>query len=188
MRGGRQKIRGLCREVGCALSAWRRNIQAVENKTTMSTEDFIKLSDDGVAPLIYIAGPYGDKGGFNPIEFNAGVARTAVTWLVREGFYTLCPHLNTLHFEVITPEISIAHWYAQDLRLMETCDAMIVVGKWQTSKGVAKELEVAKEKGMPVFDFTTEEGVADLRAWREAWVIRKLDVEPLVADDVVASL
>ena len=160
----------------------------MDNETAMRAEYFIKLSDDGVAPLIYVAGPYGDKGGYNPIEFNAGVARTAVTWLIREGFYTLCPHLNTLHFEVITPEISIQHWYAQDLRLMEMCDAMIVVGKWQTSKGVAKELEVAREKGMPFFDFTTEEGVVGLRAWREAWVARKLGIESLAAEDVAASL
>jgi nucleoside 2-deoxyribosyltransferase len=127
-----------------------------------------------VAPLCYVAGPYGDAGGWVAIDKNIGVAREASIWLVKQGFFFLCPHLNSAHFEHLTPEATIAHWYAQDLRLMEMCDVMIVCGKWQTSKGVGKELQVAKEKGMPVFDFTTEKGQAELLSWRDEWVTKKL--------------
>lgn len=155
------------------------------------------VSYEEVAPMIYVAGPYGDRGGYMAIDKNIAVAREAAVWLVKNGFFFLCPHLNSAHFEAITPEVSIEHWYGQDLRLMEACDAMIVVGEWAKSKGVNKELQVAGAKGMPIFDFTDETGKSELLEWRDEWVARKLaaqiiglrqDIADAGADDIEINI
>jgi hypothetical protein len=70
--------------------------------------------------------------------------------------------------------VSVEFWYGQDLRLMSACDCMIVVGDWQKSKGVNKELQVASKAGLPVFDFTDAAGRAELLAWRDEWMTKKL--------------
>jgi hypothetical protein len=143
----------------------------------MTTEDYIKLSDEGVAPLCYIAAPYGDLGGPLKVDANITVVRETAVWLVEQGFYFIAAHLNSARFETYVPSASIAHWYAQDLRLMDPCDVVVLAGKWPTSRGVSKERQVAAEKGQPEFDFTTEEGRADLLAWREQWVAKRLGME-----------
>jgi len=129
-----------------------------------------------IAPLCYIAGPYGDAGGWVAIDRNIGVAREAAIWLVEHGFFFLCPHLNSAHFEHLTPDATIAHWYAQDLRLMEPCDAIVLVGKWPGSRGVNKERQVAAERGQPMFDFTDEKAREDLLAWRDQWIAKRLGI------------
>lgn len=122
-----------------------------------------------VAPMCYIAGPYGDKTG-EKVDYNIQVAREAAIWLVRHGFFFSCPHLNSALFDRLVPEISVAHWYAQDLRLMAPCDAMVLVGEWGKSKGVNKERERAKAIGMPMFDLTSVEERESLLAWRAEWL------------------
>mgnify|MGYP000476128865 CR=1 FL=1 len=105
-------------------------------------------------PLIYIAGPYsaGPNGlDYMGIEANIAKAREAAKWLVENGFYFFCPHLNSAHFECIAPDVPVQTWYDLDIRLLKACDAMLLVGAWESSKGVAKEIEVARDVGIPVF-------------------------------------
>ncbi len=102
--------------------------------------------------LVYVAGPYGDQGGFLAIDKNITVARAECKWLIENGFMFLCPHMNSAHFEVITPTVTVDEWYAQDIRLLRMCDAMVLVGNWQESKGVKAEIEVARNYLIPVFD------------------------------------
>ena len=113
-------------------------------------------------PLVYVAGPYGDVGGYINIDRNIAVAREACKWLAENGFYFLCPHMNSAHFEVITPEVTVEHWYAQDIRLLDACDAMLLVGDWGKSRGVGKEVAYAFANKMPIFDFNSEVARRDL--------------------------
>lgn len=107
--------------------------------------------------LVYIAGPYtGDN--YLAVEANIAQAREAAAWLANNGVGYYCPHLNSAHFEAITPDVPIAFWYEMDYRLLDVCDALLVLPGWEKSWGTARELERAQEQNKPVFywldDFT----------------------------------
>ncbi len=120
-------------------------------------------------PLVYIAGPYmgkasHDAGGYHDIEYNIGVARRAAAWAVKNGLYFICPHLNSCHFEVIVPEVGFLFWYELDIRLLSHCDAMLVVGDWESSSGTKKELAFCEANGIPIYFFDRSEDQARLLA------------------------
>ena len=127
-------------------------------------------------PLIYVAGPYGDKGGYLAIERNIGLAREGAAWITRNGMFFLCPHLNSAHFEAITPETTVEHWYGQDMRLMGAADAILLVGKWKTSRGVTKELKKAKEAGIRAFNFNSPKDLEQLLKWRDKWIEERVSI------------
>lgn len=43
------------------------------------------------------------------------------------------------------------HWLAVDMRLLERCDAVFVVGPFERSKGTKLEIAYATGRGIPVF-------------------------------------
>lgn len=115
--------------------------------------------------LLYIAGPYGDKGGYLAIDRNIAQAREAAAWCVQNGFGFLCPHLNSAHFEAITPDIPVSFWYEMDLRLMDVCDAMLILPGWENSTGTQKEILHWDALKRPSFLWSDE--LVALKAWAE---------------------
>lgn len=117
-------------------------------------------------PLVYIAGPYIGKAqhhdyrSYGEIDANINRARTFAAWLTDHGLYFFCPHLNSAHFEVITPNAPPEYWYALDFRILSHCDAMYVLRGWEDSKGTIAEIAYCREKGIPVF---FEDGGSDER-------------------------
>lgn len=111
-------------------------------------------------PLVYVAGPYTgkthDADAYHAIDYNIGVAREAAAWLVKNGLYFFCPHLNSAHFEVITPDVPPDVWYALDIRILRHCDAMLVVGNWRASSGTMNEIAFCAEVNIPVFDYNDD--------------------------------
>ena len=99
--------------------------------------------------IVYIAGPYGDSGGYLAIERNIARAREAAVFLAERGIGFFCPHLNSAHFECII-EQPTEFWYEMDLRLLDACDAILMVEGWQNSNGARAELERAQRLGLPV--------------------------------------
>jgi len=124
-------------------------------------------------PLIYIAGPYsaGANGlDYHGIDQNIAIARAAAKWLIENGFWFFCPHLNSAHFECTSPAVPPATWYDLDIRLLKACDAMLLVGEWEKSKGVKKEIEVAADLHLPLFDFNRDEHRRRLLLWSRSVV------------------
>ena len=115
--------------------------------------------------LIYIAGPYGDKGGYLSIDRNIAHAREAAAWCARNGLGYYCPHLNSAHFEVIVPEVPVEFWYAMDLRFIEVADAMLVLPGWERSTGTQGEMEAIEKAGKSWWHWVDRDGLLDPLMW-----------------------
>ncbi len=96
-------------------------------------------------PLVYISGPYrGD------VHRNILNARLMAIRLWEAGFAVLCPHQNTAHFEQdcsVSPE----DYIEGDLRMIEGCDAVLMLEGWEDSKGSVEERQHALTLGVSVF-------------------------------------
>lgn len=96
--------------------------------------------------LIYIAGLY-TKG---DIDANISAARKVAIEVWESGNWALCPHLNTAHFEQDC-RASYEDYMAGDLRMIATCDAILMLPSWQESNGAKIEHEYAKSIGLPIY-------------------------------------
>lgn len=98
---------------------------------------------------VYIAAPFTAET-FWEIQKNINVAEQIAHRLVAIRVFPVCPHLMTglTFIDEQTPEF----WYEGTLGIMKKCDAIIVEGYGQGSIGVQKEVEVALELKIPIFD------------------------------------
>jgi len=99
--------------------------------------------------LIYIAGPYraADR---QAIARNITAAREIAVHAAGEGWFPVCPHLNTAHMEEEL-DYPDEYWLAGTMALMERCAAVVLVPGWQNSAGTLAEVARAKQLGIPVF-------------------------------------
>ena len=102
--------------------------------------------------IVYITGPYMGTD-YLSIDRNITRAREAAAWLANNGIGFFCPHMNSAHFEAITPDVPPDFWYELDLRFLDACDALLLIEGWEDSKGSRAEKEHAEKRGMPVFVF-----------------------------------
>ncbi len=106
---------------------------------------------------VYIAGPYmgrkrmHDFRGYEEIDQNISRARETAAFLANNEIPFFCPHLNSAHFEVITPNVKPDYWYEMDLELLKPASAVLLLDGWRRSKGTLREIEVAHILGIPVF-------------------------------------
>lgn len=95
--------------------------------------------------LVYTSGPYTGNVGQNIVN-----ARAMAIKLWEAGFAVICPHLNTSHFE---QDCNVTHedFLEGDLRMIEGCDAVLMLEGWEKSAGSIKERAFARGKEIPVF-------------------------------------
>jgi hypothetical protein len=100
--------------------------------------------------LIYTAGPYSPSAGAGTVEENIQRAREAALQLWEAGYTVICPHLNTANFE---EEIDLQpkDYVDRDLEIVERCDAIVMLPKWQQSLGAVRELEHALANDVDVY-------------------------------------
>jgi hypothetical protein len=99
---------------------------------------------------VYVAGPI-SKG---PLEQNIRQATDAGMELLRAGFAPLVPHL-TCYMAGPAPEVlphgtAVEDWYGVDLPWVAVADAVVRLPG--DSVGADKEVALAKELGIPVYD------------------------------------
>jgi hypothetical protein len=97
---------------------------------------------------IYIAGPY-TKG---DVEVNV---RMAIRWgdmFASEGHTVFIPHLT--HFWENEIHHDYEFWMKQDFEWLKVCDAVFRISG--ESSGADREVELAKELGIPVFNYFDE--------------------------------
>lgn len=119
--------------------------------------------------LIYIAGPY-TAPSLHELRTNINQAWECAIPVARHGGMPVIPHMNSAYFDDLQPP---AFWYAATMRLLETCDAILLMPGWEMNKGAIKERERAIELGLRVFYFIeplhmqeTREIIAG-RGWNE---------------------
>lgn len=111
---------------------------------------------------IYIAGPYTGKThdhlSYFEIDRNIQQAVEAAAQLALHGIPFFCPHQHSAHFEVIVPSVQPDFWYNLDVHFLEKCDAILLLPRWQESRGAQAEKLLAESRGMPVL-YSVEEAI-----------------------------
>jgi hypothetical protein len=100
--------------------------------------------------LLYTAGAYSANAGVGTVDENIAVARDVAVTLWDMGYTVICPHLNTAHFD---DEIDLPNevYVDRDLLIVERCDGIVMMPKWQQSRGAVRELEHALKHELEVF-------------------------------------
>lgn len=106
--------------------------------------------------FIYVAGPMSSSGSY--IE-NIRLGIAAGEGIIRNGGIPFVPHLSAL-WQLVSPHSEYDFWLPMDLGWVEKCDAVLrLPGE---SRGADREVEHAKEIGIPVFH-----RLVDVIAWLE---------------------
>ena len=100
--------------------------------------------------IAYVSGKYTGQSR-EEIAANIRIARVTAIECLQEGFGVLCPHLNTIHMEEDAPFMSHEDWLTMDARLIEGCDAVLLLPNWQDSPGARIEKAHAEKVGVPIF-------------------------------------
>ena len=100
-------------------------------------------------PVIYVAGPY-RAANREMIAYNIAVARAVAVQTARLGWFPICPHTNTAHFDDDLPNQD-QFFLDGTLALLERCDAVVLIEGWRYSAGTLGEIHRARELGMPIF-------------------------------------
>jgi len=98
--------------------------------------------------VIYVAGPYRADTPWK-VEQNVRRAEEAALYIWLSGAIALCPHTMTRNYDKTgTDEM----WIKGTKELLRRCDGVFLIYGWENSEGTMGELELADERGIPVFD------------------------------------
>lgn len=108
-------------------------------------------------PVIYLSGPY--RGATEEDTYsNIKLIEQTAEELNKIGIGYFSPHSNSalftqgkLFFEKLSDQSAHEHFMNIDRRLLLSCDAMLVCGKWVNSTGTKEEIAFAERIGIPVF-------------------------------------
>lgn len=108
--------------------------------------------------LVYVAGPYSGATR-EAVEANISVAVELGLEVARLGACPVIPHSNTSHpkFEELQ---NYEFWIRATLTLVIKCDVVITTSNWEHSRGARGEVNLARERGIPVFH-----SVSALESW-----------------------
>jgi len=100
--------------------------------------------------LIYLASPYTSKSQALT-KLRVELVVHAVAGLLKKGALVFSPIVNSHCVDAYLgtcPEL----WYAIDTKYMDRCDELwvLMLPGWERSAGIKKEIEYAKQKGMPI--------------------------------------
>jgi len=95
--------------------------------------------------LVYLSGPYSGE-----IEKNIAAAREVAIKLWEAGYWVICPHLNTAHFEVDC-KVGYQDYIDGDCRMIDGCDALVMLPNWAESRGAVIEKDHATGRGIPSY-------------------------------------
>ena len=111
---------------------------------------------------VYIAGPYHSSAGYLAVDRHIAVAREWAAQLALASIPFFCPHLNSAHFEAITPGVPSRWWRDMDMQFVHGATAMLLLPGWHDSEGSCEESVVAERLGLPIYE---THDFALLREW-----------------------
>ena len=101
--------------------------------------------------ILYLASPYTDNEPALEI-FRYVCACQAAAALMQQGHTVFSPIAHSHGIARFIQDHSHEFWMEQDLPFLDFADKMVVLTLpgWEKSKGIKRELEYAKDKGIPV--------------------------------------
>lgn len=100
--------------------------------------------------FVFIAGPY-RADNYTGVDAHINIAREWAGNLAVAGIPFFCPHLNSAHFDVITPDVPERFWLDLDLEILQCASAMLLLPGWRDSSGAKHEKELMIELGRPIY-------------------------------------
>jgi hypothetical protein len=97
--------------------------------------------------LVYIAGPYRAPY-IEDVEKNIQRARRHHTFWIKEGFASICPHMNTSQMERVINEDNVI--LPMDVEIIKRCDILVLQGDWRSSSGSLIEKKAAEDAGLVI--------------------------------------
>lgn len=98
--------------------------------------------------FVYIAGPMTPKDGYIAEENVLEGLRTHIE-LINLGVPNFCPHLSG-GFPSSWTMVSWKKWLEFDIAIIARCTHMLMLPRWESSKGATEEREYALHRGIPV--------------------------------------
>jgi len=104
--------------------------------------------------ITYLASPYSHSDPDVVRDREAQAANTAAE-LMLDGHVVFSPIAHSHRISDFLPDdmrLNHEFWMEQDLRILESCGllAVLMIDGWSGSKGVAREIAHAKERGIPI--------------------------------------
>jgi hypothetical protein len=112
--------------------------------------------------LVYLAAPYSGPD-LQTIGNNVNRARKYALQLAERRIAFISPTNMTAHFELLLGRLrdpGYEWWLEMTIELLKRSDAVLAIPGWQESNGARREVQYAREHGMPVF-----EDLAELEEW-----------------------
>src|SRR6266550_4503303 len=100
--------------------------------------------------LVYLSGPITAANGYL-VEENTASALKVYIALLQAGVPSFCPHLSAA-FPSAFSDISYDVWLDYDFAVIRRCTHVLMLPRWETSKGAGIERSHAKRLGLPVFE------------------------------------
>lgn len=110
--------------------------------------------------LVYISGPMTAKDG-RTMEQNTADGVAVYLDLLKRGIPAFSPHLSGA-FPSAWSALDHQQWIAYDFAVIDRCDYLLMMPRWQTSKGAQLEYDYAVERGIPIAG-----SVEELQSWIE---------------------
>jgi hypothetical protein len=98
----------------------------------------------------YLSGPMTAKGGYL-VEENVAAGLRAYLACLRAGVPAFSPHVCGA-FPSAWADIPWETWLAYDFAVIDRCTHVVMLPRWETSKGAIAEREYAERQGIPVHE------------------------------------
>jgi len=98
--------------------------------------------------FVYLSGPMTAKHGVL-MEENVAAGLRVHLDLLKRGIPNFCPQLSGA-FPSAWADVPYEQWLAYDFAVIDRCSHVLMLPRWETSKGALLEKEYAERKGIPV--------------------------------------
>lgn len=99
--------------------------------------------------IVYLASCYRSARGEHGVDLHIAEASVVARKLWKLGLSVICPVKNTAFFGGC--DIPDECWLLGDCAMIKRCDAIVMHENYETSAGARRELECAREAGIPAF-------------------------------------
>lgn len=97
--------------------------------------------------LVYLSGPISPLPDYS-VEINVAVALDSFLKLTQMGIPSFCPHLTAIFPSA--HNIPYEMWMEYDYAVINRCSHMLLLPRWESSRGAIMEKQYADSLGMPV--------------------------------------